>query len=139
MAYILFNSLWTVERERVDCKLSKFYVRFSPNPKHPFKTPEERAKQVPLILGMFKADIHANVIKDFGMCMEGCSGYIIFEEDSETDLFANLSKWQPYVSFDVKQVQTIDEAITSMGITVPEAKDSASPKLQSSPSTLICE
>jgi hypothetical protein len=103
--------------------LSRFYVRFSPNPKHPFKTPEERAKQVPLILGMFKADMQAGVIKDFGICMEGCSGYIISEEAIEADLFANLSKWQPYVNFEVKQVQTIDEAITSMGITLPDAKE----------------
>jgi hypothetical protein len=91
--------------------LPRFYVRFSPNPKHPFKTPEERAKQVPLILGMFKADMQAGVIKDFGICMEGCTGFIIFEEGSEVDLFAHLRKWQPYVSFDAKQVQTIDEAI----------------------------
>jgi hypothetical protein len=90
-------------------------------------------------LGMFKADIHAGVIKDFGMCMEGCTGYIIFDEASEVDLFDILSKWQPYVSFDAKQVQTIDEAITSMGITLPEAKDQASPKLQSGTSSLFCE
>jgi hypothetical protein len=101
--------------------LSRFYVRYSPNPKHPFKTPEERAKQVPLILGMFKADMQAGVFKDFGMCMEGCSGYIIFEEDNEEALFAHLQKWQPYVSFDTKQVQTIDEAITSFKINMPEA------------------
>ena len=103
--------------------MPRFYVRFSPNPKHPFKTPEERVKQVPLILGMFKADMQAGVIKDFGICMEGCSGYIIFEETSETDLFANLSKWQPYVNFDVKQVQTIDEALASLEKTMPEAKE----------------
>jgi hypothetical protein len=76
-----------------------------------------------LILGMFKSDMQAGVIKDFGICMEGCSGYIIFGEASETDVFANLSKWQPHVSFDVKQVQTIDEAIASLEKTMPEAKD----------------
>ncbi len=103
--------------------MTRFYVKYSQNPKYTFKTPEERAKQVPLILGMFKADMEAGVIKDFGICMEGCSGYIIFEDASETELFANLSKWQPYVSFDAKQVQTIDEAIKSLEKTMPEAKE----------------
>jgi hypothetical protein len=93
---------------------------------------------VPLILGMFRSDIQIGVIKDFGMCMEGCSGYIIFEEVSEENLFAHLRKWQPYVSLDAKQVQTIDEAITSMGITIPEAKDQVSSNLQSGTSNLIC-
>jgi hypothetical protein len=88
---------------------------------------------------MFKADIQTGVFRDFGMCMEGCNGYIIFEIDSEENLFTHLRKWQPYVSFDVKQVQTIDEAITSMGITIPEAKDSASTQLQSRTSNSICE
>jgi hypothetical protein len=71
---------------------------------------------------MFKADMQAGVIKDFGICMEGCSGYIIFEEANETNLFAHLRKWQPYVNFDAKQVQTIDEAIKSLEETMPEAK-----------------
>jgi len=100
----------------------KFYARWQMNPKENFKTAEERAKLVLLMLRMVKEEIQAGLIKDFGSCVDGSGGYAVFEVASEADLFNYLHKWAPHVNFDARQVINIDQAIESNKKTASETK-----------------
>ena len=100
----------------------RFYARWQINPKETFKTAEERAKLMLLMLEMVKKDIQSGLIKDFGSCVDGSGGYAIFEVENEADLFNSLKKWAPHVNFDARQVINIDQAIEKNTIASSEAK-----------------
>jgi len=100
----------------------RFYARWQINPKETFKTAEERAKLMSLMLVMVKGDIQAGLIKDFGSCVDGSGGYAILEVEREADLFNSLNKWAPHVNFDARQVINVDQAIESNKKTASETK-----------------
>jgi len=93
--------------------MPKFYVRWRVNPKRPFKTAEELEKFVLHMLEEVKAELQGGLAKDWGICVDGSGGYLIYEAPSEADLFASLHKWMSHVDVDVRQVLTVEQAIES--------------------------
>jgi hypothetical protein len=91
----------------------KFFVRWRMNPKETFKTPKERDKLVMLMLDSVKSDMQVGLITDWGTCVDGSGGYLIYEVQSEKEMFDSLRKWMPQVAFDARQVLTIEQLIAS--------------------------
>jgi len=99
----------------------KFYMRWQLDPTKIPVNPEERTKLWLSMLEMVKADLNAGVLKDWGICSDASCGYG-FSELSEVDLYTALLKWMPYVSFDIKPVLTVNQAIESIKKAVAAAK-----------------
>jgi len=87
----------------------KFFVRWRMNPKETFKTPEERDNLLKMMINSVKSDMQVGLIKDMGTCIDGSGGYLIYEVQSEKEMFASLQKWMPQVAFDARQVLTIEQ------------------------------
>lgn len=86
-------------------------MRWRINPKETFKTPEERGKFVMTMIDEVKAEMQTGVIKDCGTCVDGSGGYLVYEAQSEADVFASLHKWMSHVDFDARQVLTIEQLL----------------------------
>jgi hypothetical protein len=91
----------------------KFYVRLRVNPKETSKTAEERGKLVMLYLEGVRSDLQTGVMKDWGSCVDGSGGYCIYEVPSEADVFASLRRWMPHLSFDAREVLTVEQLLES--------------------------
>ena len=81
------------------------------NPKETFGTPEERGRFTMMMIDGAKAEMQTGSIKDSGTFIDGSGGYIIYEVAKEADVFASLHKWVPHLSFDVRQVLTLDQLL----------------------------
>ena len=103
--------------------MSRFYLKWNLTSLATPADPEQRAKLWLSMLQMVKGDMKDGKLKDWGMCNNGDSGYAIYEEANDADLFVSLLKWMPYVAFDAKPVVTIDEAIAAI-------KKAAPPKIE---------
>jgi hypothetical protein len=103
--------------------MSRFYVKWNLTPSATPADPEQRVKLWMSMLEMVKADMKAGKLKDWGMCNNGDNGYAIYEETNDADLFANLLRWMPYVTFDAKPVLTVDETIAAIKKAAPQTRE----------------
>jgi len=83
------------------------------NPKEPLKGENELEKAVLLMLKGAKAELQAGLMKDWGICVDGSGGYMVYEVPSEADLFNSLQKYRSYLNIDARQVLTVEQAIES--------------------------
>jgi hypothetical protein len=104
-------------------EMSRFYLKWNLTSSATPSDPEQRVKLWLSMLEMVKADMKAGKLKDWGMCNNGDSGYAIYEEANDADLFTSLLKWMPNVTFDAKPVLTVDEAIAAIKRAVPQARE----------------
>jgi len=105
------------------CEMSRFYLKWNLNYSATPSDPEQRVKLWLSMLEMVKADMKGGKLKDWGMCNNGDSGYAIYEEANDADLFTRLLKWMPYVTFDAKPVLTVDESIAAIKKATGQEKD----------------
>jgi hypothetical protein len=59
---------------------------------------------------MTKEDLAKGVHKDIGIAVNGAMGYVI-SELPEKELYASLMRYQPYISFEIHPVLSIDDLI----------------------------
>ena len=52
-------------------------------------------------------------MSDWGMCSDASGGYAFAETDEKT-LHTTITRWMPYVIFDIKPVLTADQIIESL-------------------------
>ena len=106
--------------ERGDLAMIRFFVRWRMNPHESFKTPEDRGKFVMKMLDDVKEEMQSGKITDWGTCIDGSGGYSVYEVPSDRDVFDSLQKWVPHVTYDVRQVLTVQQLI--------EARKGAAPQ-----------
>jgi len=94
-------------------EMTKFYMRWHLNPMLIPTNPEERMKLWMSMLELVKADIKSGTMSDWGMCSDASGGYAFAETDEKT-LHTTITRWMPYVIFDIKPVLTVDQIIESL-------------------------
>ena len=94
-------------------KMPKSYIRWQMNTEFIPTDPKVRGELFLKMLAMVKADMEAKSITKWGMCYDASGGYA-FSKLGVQDLYTMLSKWTPYVEFDVKPVLNVDEVIESI-------------------------
>ena len=80
-------------------------------PKETFKTPEDRGKFVMLLIDNVKAEMQSGLVKDFGTCIDGSGGFLIYDAANESDVFSSIQKWVAHMDFDARQVLTVDQLL----------------------------
>jgi hypothetical protein len=104
-------------------EMSRFYLKWNLTSSATPSDPEQRVKLWLSMLEMVKADMKAGKLKDWGMCNNGGSGYAIYEEANDADLFINLLKWMPHITFDAKPVLTVDETVAAIKKSTGQTKE----------------
>ncbi|MCW3976006.1 MAG: hypothetical protein NWE86_07180 [Candidatus Bathyarchaeota archaeon] len=69
---------------------------------------EERLKLFIWMAESTKTNIDAGLTKDWGISADTGSGYTIYE-GTETEVYENLIKYRPFISFEVTPVISIDK------------------------------
>ncbi|MFC1863662.1 DUF3303 family protein [Thermodesulfobacteriota bacterium] len=75
-----------------------------------FTIPEERVKFHMTNLERIKQGVDSGDLKMWGVSPAGAKGFAIVEGDSK-QIFAMTATWTPYVSFKIKPMLSVDEAI----------------------------
>ena len=88
-------------------------MRWHLNPMLIPTNPEERMKLWMSMLELVKAEIKTSAMSDWGMCSDA-SGEYAFAETDEKTLHTTITKWMPYVIFDIKPVLTVDQIMESL-------------------------
>ena len=100
--------------KRVEIELTKYFVKWQLNPNIFIEDPKKRAEQWLMMLQLVKDNMKAGKTLDWGNCSDGSGGYAIMEAPSEPELFAEILKWTPYVSFDARPVISVDETMKTI-------------------------
>ncbi len=75
--------------------------------------PKERAKMVAGMLEMVKQMITEGKTSDWGIFLNGTAGYSVREGEA-LELFNDLQKFAPYISYNIQQVLSVEEALKSV-------------------------
>jgi hypothetical protein len=105
--------LWSSDDPDMVVEMTKFYMRWHLNPMLIPTNPEERMKLWMSMLELVKADIKSGTMSDWGMCSDASGGYAFAETDEKT-LHTTITRWMPYVIFDIKPVLSVDQIIESL-------------------------
>jgi hypothetical protein len=90
--------------------MTKYHIKWQLNPLTKPEDPEKRVKLWISMLEMIKAELKSGRFTDFGAYPDITCGYCV-GEGTETDVFASLLKWTPYVIFDAKPILNVDQVI----------------------------
>jgi hypothetical protein len=93
--------------------MTKYYMKWHLNPILISVNAEERLKSWISMLEMVKADLKSGGLSDWGMCSDASGGYAFAETDEKT-LHTTITRWIPFVIFDVKPVLTVDQITDSV-------------------------
>jgi hypothetical protein len=94
-------------------KMTKFYLRWHLNRMLIPTNAEERVKSWLSMLELVKADLKSGGLRDWGMCNDASGGYAFAETDEKT-LHTTITRWMPYVIFDINPVLSVDQIIESL-------------------------
>jgi len=83
--------------------------------------PETMAKHNLALLEPVKAALKSGDFKDWGVYSDGSNGYAI-AEGTESEIFAGLLRWMPYILFDVHPIVNADQAIEANTKLLAESK-----------------
>lgn len=72
--------------------------------------PKERANMVAGMAGMVKQMITEGKTMDWGIFIQGAAGYSVREGEA-VELYNDLQKFSPYISFDVQEVLSVDDVL----------------------------
>jgi hypothetical protein len=93
--------------------VSRFYVTWKIDPVFTPRDPRDRQKLWLSLLEMAQQDLESGCLVDWGVCRDANEGYAFAETDEET-IRASMLKWLPYISFDVRAVNSVDRTITTV-------------------------
>jgi hypothetical protein len=88
--------------------MPKYYNRWQINP---MAWPSDPAAQMKLSMALsdlVKGDLKSGLMKDWGVTTDGTHGYAT-ADCSETEIYAMVLKYNPYIISDIKPVLTVDQ------------------------------
>ena len=88
--------------------MPKYLVTWEVDPTRAPIDPKERGAMWGMMVDMIKQDLKEGREEDWG-CFVGKTGGYSISERSEIDIAKDLQRFYPYVTFEVRQVMTIDE------------------------------
>lgn len=88
--------------------MAKFLVVWRINASRLPVSPQERAGLYAKLTGLVKESMRVGKLKDWGIEPSGSGGYAIFE-GTEVEANIEVSKYIPYVSFEVRPVLTVEQ------------------------------
>lgn len=109
------------ENRGIESFVTRFYVTWKIDPLFTPRTPEDRRELWLSMLEMVKQDLESGHLIGWGVCRDRYEGYAFAETDEQT-IQASMLKWLPYISFDIRAVNSVDRAIASVKMTAMGAK-----------------
>ena len=101
--------------------MTKYYIRWHLNPMTVPVNPEERVKLWTTMLEMVRADLKSGAFKDWGICNDISAGFC-FSELDEQMLHTAITRYVPYVMFDIKPFLNVEQSIDSIKRAVAATK-----------------
>ena len=90
--------------------MSKYLVYWELNDSNLPSDPKERATIGIKLDQMVKQEINEGKVNDWGVFIDGDSGYAVMEGNS-ADLYEDFYRYKPYINFEVNEVLSIDQAL----------------------------
>ena len=92
--------------------MAKYFITWEVDPNRAPVDPKERGAAWLMMAEMIKKDIQEGKTTDWGAIVGESRGYSIGPgEQSLVDLSKDLQRYFPYVTFNVRQVMSVDETI----------------------------
>ena len=88
--------------------MAKWVIRWKKTPVFMSLPVAEIMKVTQTQLMMIKTDMDAGLIKDWGAKADNSEGYAVME-GTETQIYEDLLKYQPYISFEASPVMTLTQ------------------------------
>ncbi len=101
--------------------MPKFYVRWRMNPKVSIAAEDELNETIIKMLESVKGELQADSMKDWGICVDGSGGYMIYQVPDEATLFEYLGKFRSYLDLEARQVLTVEQALESRKLAASQA------------------
>jgi len=101
--------------------MTKYLIKWQKNESLMPPDPSMMAKLQLSLLEEAKASLKSGKIIDWGSYCDASGGYCI-AEGNESELFYQLLKWYPYISFDAKPVLSVEQVIEAIRKAMIESK-----------------
>ncbi|MCJ7443874.1 MAG: hypothetical protein MUO26_04985 [Methanotrichaceae archaeon] len=101
--------------------MAKFHIKWLKNESLMPQDPAMMAKLQLSMLEGVKASLKSGKLTDWGSYCDASGGYCVME-GNEAEIFDEILKWYPYVSFDAKPVLSVDQVIGGINKAMTESK-----------------
>jgi len=101
--------------------MTKYLIKWQKNEPLMPPDPVMMAKLQLSMLEEAKASLKSGKMIDWGSYFDASGGYCI-AEGNESELFDQLLKWYPYITFDAKPVLNVDQVIGAIKKVMIESK-----------------
>lgn len=93
--------------------MGKFLITWETNQKRMPADPKELGVTVTKMVEMVKQSMKEGTLKDWGVFVGGAKGYAI-GEGKALDIYQELQKYYPYISFNVQEVLSTDDVLNTI-------------------------
>jgi len=102
-------------------RTTKYLIKWQKNESLMPEDPAMMAKLQLSLLEEARANLKSGKMIDWGSYCDASGGYYI-ADGNESELFDQILKWYPYISFDAKPVLSVDQVIGAINKAMIESK-----------------